>query len=171
MRVSTLLWMCSDENIFDSSFRSSLICFRISSCLLKSQSAVSNDTFSLLADESILVFCCLSWYVSFNCLIYSYYYLLIWYHCSWNTFSLLAKESINSCCCLSIKILCCLSWYVYLNRCSSHYSCLLLWSHCSWNSFILMAGEWTKSFCSYIWLYGVSMASGVFIASCFKNNG
>ena len=68
---------------------------------LKSLSSVSRDTFSLLADESIMILCCLSWYVSLNCWIYSSCCLLLLSHFSWNTFSSLDKESITIFWCLS----------------------------------------------------------------------
>ena len=81
LRLITSFWMCSDENMLDFNFRSSLICCRLSSCLLKICSAVSHDTCSSLADESIIILCCLSWYVSLNCCSYYYSCLLLWSHC------------------------------------------------------------------------------------------
>ena len=96
--------MCSDENMFDFSFRSSLICFRLSYCLLIIWSALSRDTFNLLADESIMILCCLLWYVSNNCLSSSSYCLLLLSHCSWNNFRFLDKEPINSFFYFSINI-------------------------------------------------------------------
>ena len=38
-------------------FMSSLNCCRLSSCILKCRSAVSHDTFSSLADKSIMILC------------------------------------------------------------------------------------------------------------------
>ena len=60
LRAITLSWMCSDDNMFDLSFRSSLICYKLSSCLLKISSAFSRDTSSSLASKSIIILCCLS---------------------------------------------------------------------------------------------------------------
>ena len=94
--VSTSFWMFSDDNMFDLSFRSSPICFIISSCILKILSAVYRDTLSVLDNESIMILCCLLWYVYLNCWISSYSSLLIWYHYSWNIFSFLDKESIKN---------------------------------------------------------------------------
>ena len=103
LSLITLFWMCFDENMFGFSFRSYLICFRLSSCLLKTWSAVSRDTFTSLADESIMIFCCFSWYVYIK--FWSSYSscLLLWSHCYWNIFSLLDKWSIKSFFCLSNK--------------------------------------------------------------------
>ena len=129
------------------------------SCFLRSSSSVSHKFFSSLADESIMILCCLSWYVSLNCWSYYFSLLLLWSHCYWKIFTLLDKEPIKSFGCLSINILCCLSWYVSLNYCISSPSCLLLWSHCFWNSFSSMAKESINSFSSDLWLYGGSMAS------------
>ena len=89
-------------------FRPSLSWFRLSSYGFKIWSVVSRDTFGLLADKSITILCCLSWYVYINC--WSSSCLLLWYHCSWKTFSSLAKELFKICCCLSFNILWCLSW-------------------------------------------------------------
>ena len=57
LRVITIFWICSGENMFAFSFRSSLICFRLSSCLSKSWSDSSCDTSSSLAAESITILC------------------------------------------------------------------------------------------------------------------
>ena len=140
-RGITLFWMCYDENMLDFSFRYSFICYRMSSCTLKSWSYVSSDTFSSLDDESIIILCCLSWYVSLKCWIYYSSCLIILYHCSWNIFSFLAKESINIVCCLQINILCYFLWYFSLKLCIYYSSCLILWYHCYWNSFSSMAKE------------------------------
>ena len=145
--------------MFDFSSRSYLIWFRLFSCPLKIWSAFFRDTFSSLDDESIMILCCLSWYVSLNCWSSSSYCLLILSHCYWNIFSLLAKESTKSFCCLSIKIFCCLLWYISLNWWSYSSSCLLIWYHCYWNSFSLMTKESINGFFSDFWLYGGSMAS------------
>ena len=89
--VITLFLMCSEEKMFYFYFRYSRICCRLSSCLLKSWSAVSRETFSSLADKSIIILCFLSWYVSHRCLSSSSCCWLIWFHYYWNTFRLLAK--------------------------------------------------------------------------------
>ena len=87
--------MCYNVNIFYLSFMSSIICCRLSSCILKCRSAVSHDTFSSLADKSIMILCFLSWYVSLNCWRSYSFCLCLWSHSSWKNFSVLAKESIK----------------------------------------------------------------------------
>ena len=159
LRVITLFWMCSDENMLDFSFGSSHIWFRLSSCILKGWFSVSCDTCISLADESIIILCCLSWHVYLNCCSSSYFCLIIWSDCSWKGSVFWIRNQSRVFVCLSINILCCLSWYVSLKCCGSYSSCLLLWYHFSWNSFISMAKESIKSFCSYLWLYGGSMDS------------
>ena len=118
LRVMTLFWIFSDENMLGFSFRSSIICFRLSYCLLK---------------------------------IYRLF---------------LVKHSAH---CLNNQ-----SWFcvvcrdMFLSTATVFSSCLILWSHYYWNPFSPMATESNKSFCSDIWLYGVSIASYVFIAYCFE---
>ena len=143
--------MCSDENMFYSSFRYSLICCKLYSFLLKvDQLFLVKPSLHWLINQS---WCCVVCCDIFISTIENFYYscLLLLSHWSWNIFSLLAKES--------IRILCCLLWYVSLNCCSSSSSCLLLWFRFSWKSFISMDKESINIFCSYLWLYGGSMAS------------
>ena len=115
--------------MFDFSCGSSLICFRISYCVLKIWSDVSHDTYCLLDDESIMILCCLSRYVFLKCCSYFSYCLLLWYHCSWNIFCLLDKESIKSLF-LFFNQYFLLFVVIFSLKCRSYSSCcLLLWSH------------------------------------------
>ena len=113
--LSTLFWFFTDYNMFDYSFSSYIICFKLSSYLLKKFTAVSRDTLSLLPFGSIIILWFLSFYGRIICCSYSSSCLINWSHCSWNTFSLLVKESIKNFRCVSINLLCCLSLYVSLN--------------------------------------------------------